>query len=297
MRFLVAALLLSACASAPQPGNTLRDCAECPEMVIVPPGSFVMGSAETDVPRDKDEGPQRTVTIPRAFAVSKFEVTRGQFRRFVTETGHVAAKNCSVWTGTKSERVAEKNWEDVNTPQTDAHPVGCISWEDAQAYIAWLAQKTGKPYRFLSEAEWEYASRAGSAGKYSFGDNESDLCKYGNVGDTTAKEAGGGNWVYADCRDGFGIGSAPVGSFLSNQFGIHDMHGNVWEWVADCGHDSYVGAPLDGSARTDGDCKMRIDRGGGWYNNRGTNRSAERAFYPPNAGSGNIGLRVARNLD
>jgi formylglycine-generating enzyme required for sulfatase activity len=279
-----------------KPGTVFRDCADCPEMVVLPPGMFTMGSADSEAVRDKDEGPQRQVSIARPFAVSKFEVTRGEFGQFIRETGHVAVKECSVWAGTKSERMPEKSWADVNTPQTDAHPVGCISWHDAKAFIAWMSQKAGKPYRMLSEAEWEYAARAGSTGKYSFGDNADDLCKYGNVADTTAKEAGGGNWVYANCRDGFGISSAPVGSFAPNRFGLYDMHGNVWEWVEDCGHDSYVGAPVDGSARTDGECKLRIDRGGGWYNNRGTNRAAERAFFPPTGASGNIGLRLARPL-
>ena len=204
-------------------------------MVVIPAGRFIMGSPETEPVRDRDEGPQREVTIARPFAVSKFEVTRGEFAQFVREAGHVAATNCSVWVGTKSERVLAKSWQDTNYPQKDSHPVACISWNDAKAYVDWIVQKTSKPYRLLSEAEWEYSTRGGSTGKYSFGEDANELCKYGNIADDAAKAAGGlATWTYASCNDGFGIGTAPVGSFRPNQFGLYDMHGNVWEWVEDC---------------------------------------------------------------
>ena len=121
--------------AAQRAGSTFRDCPDCPQMVVVPPGRFIMGSPESEPVRDKDEGPQREVVIRNAFAISKFEVTRGQFRKFVTETGHQGARNCSVLTGTKSERVPAKSWEDTNSPQTDDHPVACISWFDAKAYV------------------------------------------------------------------------------------------------------------------------------------------------------------------
>lgn len=281
----------------PRAGSTFQDCPDCPQMIVIPPGRSVMGSAENEPVRDKDEGPQREIVIDRAFAVSKFEVTRGQFRRFVAATGHQAARNCSVFTGTKSERVETKSWEDINSPQTDDHPVACIAWFDAKAYAGWLATRTGKPYRLLSEAEWEYAARARSATRYSFGDDADQLCTHGNVADDSARDAGGlPTWAYAKCRDGFGIGTAPVGTFKANRFGLHDMHGNVWEWVEDCAHDNYEGAPTDGSAWVTGECRARVDRGGGFYNNRGTNRSSERAFFPPTGNSGNIGLRLAQTL-
>jgi formylglycine-generating enzyme required for sulfatase activity/enamine deaminase RidA (YjgF/YER057c/UK114 family) len=284
--------------AAQRAGSTFRDCPDCPQMVVVPPGRFIMGSPESEPVRDKDEGPQREVVIRNAFAISKFEVTRGQFRKFVTETGHQGARNCSVLTGTKSERVPAKSWEDTNSPQTDDHPVACISWFDAKAYVGWLARKTGKPYRLLSEAEWEYAARAGSAAKYSFGDDADQLCGYANVADDSAREAGGlANWTYVKCRDGYGLNTAPVGSFKPNRFGLHDMHGNVWEWVEDCAHETYDGAPTDATAWVAGDCRGRVDRGGGYYNNRGTNRSSERAFFPPTGNSANIGLRLAQTLE
>lgn len=298
-------VLLASCASSgagvaqnpTTPGSAFRDCADCPEMVVIPAGRFVMGSATSEPVRDMDEGPQREVTIGSPIAVSRFEVTRGQFRQFTQESGYKAAANCSVFTGARSERVATKSWEDTNFPQTDAHPVSCITWLDAKTYVAWIAAKTGKSYRLLTEAEWEFAARAGSAGKYSYGEDANELCAYGNIADDTARAAGGlATWTYSQCQDGFGLGTAPVGTFKPNAFGLHDMHGNVWEWVEDCARDTYQGAPVDGSAYVTPDCPARVDRGGAFYNNRGTNRSAERAFYPPTGNSGNIGFRLARNL-
>ena len=278
-------------------GAAFRDCPTCPEMVVLPPGRFIMGSAETEPVRDKDEGPQREVAIAAPFAVSKFEVTRGQFRAFVQESGHKPAPGCSVFTGTRSERVESKGWEDTNYIQTDAHPVACVSWNDAKAYAGWLAAKTGVGYRLLSEAEWEYAARAGAASKYSFGDDADQLCAHGNIADDAARDAGGlAGWTYAKCRDGFGLATAPVGAFQANAFGLHDMHGNVWEWVEDCHHETYQGGPTDGSAWVTAECKTRVDRGGGLFNNRGTNRAAERALYPPTGTSANIGFRLARGF-
>jgi formylglycine-generating enzyme required for sulfatase activity len=281
----------------PRAGQAFRDCADCPQMVVVPPGGFVMGAPAGEPVGDPDERPQRAVTIAKAFALGRMELTRGEFARFVAATGHQAARNCSVWTGQRTERVADKDWRDPNFVQTDAHPVTCVSWLDAKAYVAWLSAQTGKTYRLATEAEWEYAARAGATGRYSFGENSAELCAHGNIADIDAREAGGApQWTYAECRDGFALTTAPVGSFRANAFGLHDMHGNVWEWVEDCHHPDYAGAPVDGSARVSEGCATRVDRGGGFFNNRGTNRAAERALYPPANNSVNIGLRVARDL-
>ena len=297
-------LMLTSCAAtgptarnAGAVGSVFRDCADCPEMVIVPAGRFVMGTAESDPIRDKDEGPQREVTFASAFAVSKFEVTRGQFRQFVSETGYEALRNCTVFSGARTERVESKGWEDTNFPQTDAHPVSCVSWLDAKAYIAWIAAKTGKPYRLLSEAEWEYAAKAGSTTRYPFGDDANAGCAHGNVADESAREAGGlATWTYVQCRDGFGIATSPVGTFKPNAFGLYDTHGSLWEWVEDCRNDSYQNAPVDGSAWVTGDCTARVDRGGAFYSNQRTNRPSERAFFPHALNSVNVGFRLARNL-
>jgi formylglycine-generating enzyme required for sulfatase activity len=277
--------------------KAFRDCSTCPEMVIVPTGRFLMGSAEDEPVRDKDEGPVREVIIARPFAVATTEVTRGQFAAFVAATGHVAANTCAVRVIEKTERLEGKSWRDPNIVQAATHPVVCVSWNDAKAYVAWLGSKTGKPYRLLSEAEWEYAARAGASTRYAFGDDSKDICRHGNVADASAKAAGmGAAWPYVECDDGFGRTTSPAGSFAANAFGLFDMYGNAWEWVEDCYRDSYRDAPVDGSPVIVPDCKVRIDRGGGWYTNRGTNRPAERASFPPGGASANIGFRVARDL-
>lgn len=266
-------------------------------MVIIPAGNFTMGSPDSETERDRDEGPQHAVSIARPIAVSKFEVTRGEFRRFIRATGYVPGNRCNVWTGTTEERVQGKSWRDHNFAQTDRHPVVCISWDDASAYIAWLSRKTGKPYRFLSEAEWEYAARAGATSRFSFGVNDDELCTYGNVADATARKRGGpANWHYTNCSDGFAMTTAPVGSFAANGFGLHDMHGNVWEWLGDCYRDTYSGAPSDGSTWTGNPCTRRAVRGGGWSYAPKFNRSADRNGDPPRVYGSNLGLRLARTL-
>lgn len=304
---------LSACVShmttvQTRPGSVFRDCVDCPEMVVIPAGRFTMGSPESEAGRRTNEGPQRTVTIAKPFAVSRFEVTRGQYAQFVRQTAHVSGNNCIVWTGSRGgEPVRGKNWQDPNFAQTDNHPVVCITWGDAKAYIAWLNQKTGKAYGFLSEAQWEYSARAGSVTRYWFGDDEDDLCKYANVADLSAQDGGGGtDWKYANCRDGFGTTTAPVGSFLPNPFGLFDMHGNVWEWTQDCYQAGYADAPADGSAWASGECKSRVVRGGSLSAPPHADRSAIRSAGSVEARSDlglvavadfhnfNLGLRITR---
>jgi formylglycine-generating enzyme required for sulfatase activity len=227
MREQVRPYVLSAQAEyALKPKESFRECAkDCPEMVVVPPGEFRMGSG-----MDRTQWPQHTVVFAKAFAVSKYELTFGEWGACV------AYGDC------------DRRDSDFGRGQ---QPVINVSWDDAQRYVSWLVRMTGKPYRLLSEAEWEYAAQAGTQTAYSWGN-----------------EVGKGN---ANCS---GCGSrwdnkqtAPVGSFASNQFGLYDMHGNVWEWVEDCVHDNYQGAPEDGSAWiAGGDCAIRVIRGGGWNN-------------------------------
>ncbi len=151
-----------------------------------------------------------------------------------------------------------------------------INWDDAKAYAAWLSKKTGKTYRLLSEAEWEYAARAGSTTRFSFGNNETDLCRHGNVADRTLKKIYE-NETVANCTDNY-LHTAPVGVYAANRFGLHDMDGNVWEWVEDCWHDNYNGAPSNGSAWTTGNCSRRVLRGGSWVNDPSYLRSASRSW-------------------
>ncbi|MBM3540084.1 MAG: formylglycine-generating enzyme family protein, partial [Alphaproteobacteria bacterium] len=205
------------------PGSSFRDCAECPEMVVVPAGSFTMGSPAGEAGRDADEGPQRVVTIARAFAVGKFEVTFDQWDA------------CTAGGGCDRYRPGDVGWG------RGSRPVINVSWTDAKAYVEWLGRKAGKSYRLLSEAEWEYAARAGTTTAWSCGSSESCLAAAG--------------WHYGNS----GGRTQAVGTKSANAFGLHDMHGNVWEWVEDCWHDSYAGAPSDGSAwTTGGDCGRRV---------------------------------------
>jgi formylglycine-generating enzyme required for sulfatase activity len=175
-------------------------------------------------------------------------------------------------------------------------PVINVSWNDIiREYLPWLSRRTGKTYRLLTEAEWEYAARAGSTTRFHFGDDEKDLCIYGNVADLTAKEKYK-EWTVANCRDGH-VNTAVVGSFRVNGFGLHDMHGNVWEWVQDCFREHYASAPIDGSAVEFEDCANRVVRGGSWIGNPLGVRSASRFLSTPDVRDNWIGFRLVRELN
>ena len=240
-----------------QIGETFRDCATCPEMVVVPAGEFMMGTPEEKIGKwNTDERPQHQVTISRPFAVGKYEVTVEQYAEFVRETKH----------------------EDEGCGEANNHPVACVSWNDTQAYLEWLSMKTGQNYRLLSESEWEYATRAGTTTAYYFG-----------------------SMIYrsqANLENSNIYGTTPVGSYLANAFGLYDMHGNVWEWVEDCWHYDYIGAPADGSAWI-GECDIeRTMRGGSWDNEPEDLRSATRGRGGATfrGSNGLVGFRIARTL-
>ena len=278
------------------PKDTFRECAGCPEMVVVPAGEFMMGSLPSEEGHKSDEGPVRKVSIQRPFAVAKNSVTRGEFAAFVQETGHKTEGGCFTWDGTGWKRQADKSWRSPGFPQDDRHPVVCVNWDDAKAYARWLSDKTGKTYRLLTEREREYATRGVTTAtpqpRYHFGNDAGDLCKYANGGDQTAKKTFP-DWTLVPCEDGF-VYTSPVGSFGPNAFGLHDMHGNVWNWTEDCWN---------------GDCGRRVVRGGAWNNNPQVLRAASRIGYPPQvlrAASGigypadgrssYLGFRVGRTL-
>jgi formylglycine-generating enzyme required for sulfatase activity len=281
----------------PGSGASFRDCPECPEMVVVPAGSFTMGSPLGEQGRDPSEGPQRRVTIARPFAIGKFEVTRGEFAAFVQETGWSVGDRCYTYEGAFGDRTG-RSFRYPGFQQDDRHPVVCINWQEATAYVGWLSRKTGKTYRLLTEAEWEHAARAGTTTLYHFGSKAADLCRYGNVGDLTASARY--RWkttsaTAAICRDGY-VHTAPVGSFLPNALGLYDMHGNVSEWVQDCWNASYIGAPVDGSAWTAGDCGLRGIRGASWYFSPRYQRAANRSATTIVDRGDDRGFRVARTL-
>ena len=266
-------------------GEVFRDCGECPEMVVVPAGSFTMGSPPSEEGRQDDEGPRHRVRISEPFAVGRYEVTRGEYGRFVSATGHSSGDFCWIWDG-EGKRRSGYGWRNPGYSQTDRDPVACVSWKDARSYVGWLGRKTGKGYRLLSESEWEYAARAGTTGPFHTGRTIStDQANYW------------GEKVYGSGRKGvFRRRTVPVGSFAPNGFGLHDMHGNVSEWVEDCWNVSYAGAPADGSAWKSGNCGRRVLRGGSWGNGPRGLRSANRGRIESGFWHYFFGFRVARTL-
>jgi formylglycine-generating enzyme required for sulfatase activity len=280
-----------------KPAEAFKECDVCPEMVVIPAGSFLMGSPDNEPERHKNEGPQRKVTIPKPFAVAKFEVTLDQFRAFVKDADYEAANRCSLRRGERWVEPSGLSWRAPSFHQGSNHPVLCVNWIDAKAYVSWLSRKTGKPYRLLSEAEWEYAARAGTITRFHFGNNQGDLCRFANVPDQTAKDNApvAATWNIVACRDGHAL-TAPVGSFPANAFGLHDMYGNVWEWTEDCYNDSYAGAPSDGGAWKEGNCGRRLLRGGSYSRDHKDSRAAKRQPAPLGASGISFGIRVARTL-
>jgi formylglycine-generating enzyme required for sulfatase activity len=277
-------------------GTVFRDCDDCPELVRVPAGRFKMGSpSDEGVPSgDLDfEGPVHDVSIEYPLAVGKYEVTRGEFRRFVESTGYRPTDKCYIMNESGSwEKQSGRSWLDPGYVQDDSHPVVCVNWVDSRAYIRWLSRRTGKSYRLLSNAEFEYVNRAGSQSRFPWGDGEDTGCRYANVADRTAK-AKYSDWTIFSCDDGY-LNTAPVGRYQPNGFGLFDVSGNVWEWTQDCYHDNYSGAPSDGSAWTSGDCARRPARGASWFNPPASFRVTLRSSGPATAAGSSKGFRLAR---
>jgi formylglycine-generating enzyme required for sulfatase activity len=254
---LLAAAMVGAEAQGLKPGDSFKDCPVCPEMVVVPAGSFAMGSDASS-----DETPIHQVRLARPFAVGRVEVTFAEWDACVADGG------CS-------HKPADQGWG------RELRPVIDVSWDDVtSAYLPWLSRKAGRAYRLPSEAEWEYAARGGSRSVYAWGED---------IGTGRANCDGCGSaW---DNRQ-----TAPAGSFAPNTFGLHDMHGNVWEWTADCYRNSYAAAPANGSARTSPQCRTYVVRGGGWNDRARYLRSAIRYGDPPTYRGVYVGFRVARGL-
>ena len=272
--------------------DVLKSGGRGPEMVVIPAGRFRMGCLSDDGDCSDYETPVHEVRIGRPFALGVREVTREEFGRFVDATGRSMGNWCESWRveGSGSGR----SWRSPGFRQSGRHPVVCESWNDAKAYAAWLSRETGETYRLPSESEWEYAARAGTGTKYHFGNDASRLCRWANCADLTQQEEYS-HRVLTNCRDGH-VHTAPTGSFEANGFGLHDMHGNVQEWVEDCWNGSYAGAPSDGVAWVSGDCAKRVLRGGTW----GTIPRSLRAAYRDRSKTGyrdsGYGFRVARTL-
>ncbi|MCF8184044.1 MAG: SUMF1/EgtB/PvdO family nonheme iron enzyme [Polynucleobacter sp.] len=282
-------------AAIPSAGTAIRDCQDCPTMVTVPGGEYVMGSGREEKLREPDEMPPHRVRVAGPFAVGKFEVTRGEYAAFVRETNREHAPGCHSLSGGRFHKEPEANWLRPGFEQKDDEPVVCVSWEDAEAYAAWLSRKTLKAYRLLSEAEWEYVARAGSQGRRHWTEVEqAAACRYASIADSSAKAVLPGMSLFP-CSDGV-THTAPVGKFPANAFGVHDMLGNAWEWVEDCWNVGYAGAPSTALPRLTGSCTERAFRGGAWNSNPITLRSAYRDRESKNERHDNLGFRVARSL-
>jgi formylglycine-generating enzyme required for sulfatase activity len=272
-------------------------------MVVIAAGRFLMGSPDTEPERSNAEGPRHGVAVQNPFALGRCEVRVAEFRAFVEDTGYRteaerpateggAALGCYGWVTKDSfEQRPEFNWLDPGFKQGDDDPVVCVNWNDGRAYAHWLSLRTGQPYRLPTEAEWEYAARAGSETPFWTGTCvHTDLANYD------------GNYDYNGCGAKTGVyrqQTVPAGGLPANPWGLQEVAGNVYEWVLDCWHDGYQGAPADGSGWGEaggGDCARRVFRGGGWNYNPWTLRSASRYWFTADEAHFYLGLRLARTL-
>jgi len=272
-------------------GSIIQDCPTCPALTVLPTGRFEQGTEAAD--GSAFEKPPHWVMIAHPIALSTNAVTVDEFRAFVAATGR-DMQGCDTYDGTWRHR-AENNWENPGFVQTGSHPVTCASWNDAKAYAAWLSAKTGHSYRLPSASEWEYAARAGGTAAQPWSDDGSGACASANVADQSAASRYPGWSVFA-CNDGY-VQTSPVASFKANSFGLNDMLGNVFQWTEDCWNADYRGAPIDGSARMDGDCAERELRGGSWFSTPAYVRANYRNHFRADYRTSSVGIRVARDVE
>jgi formylglycine-generating enzyme required for sulfatase activity len=315
--WIVAALASAACSA--QEGKVFQDCSECPQMVVIPSGSFMMGSSPDEIQRDLTkvssyagplgilylfgitdhqraagfmayEQPKHSVTIAHAFAMGRYPVTREEFGIFVKETGYQTSPCWLPPTG-RPKPPKRDLWTDPGYPQTDQDPVVCVAWDDAQAYLRWLNLKlhhdTGGPYRLPSEAEWEYAARGGTKSQYWWGD---DVGK-NHLACDGCNTWGPGPLFYMPLQS-----TVPVGTFPPNPFGLYEILGNSADIVEDCWHESYVGAPTDGSAWMSGICQRHTLRGGSWTGPAWAARTTTRSGQFASETASDEGFRVVKNI-
>jgi len=310
-RFFLLATLICGPGAVPAFAEEFQDCPTCPIMIDLPAGTFLMGTAVADRLTDPrtgkpatSDGPQHAVSINSGFAIGKYEVTVEQFAAFVTATGHQTSGPCMEFSPEASFTISEEvDWNKPGFEQSGDSPVGCVSFLDARAYTDWLSDTTGENYRLPTEAEWEYAARAGSTGPYHWGNDRAKACTYANVRSPGAHTISK-RQLESDRTDGFPCDdgsplSSPAGTFQPNDFGLHDVQGNAWEWVEGCNHKDYNGAPTDGSAWLDeidakDGCQFGVIRGGSYLNLVERSTVTVRAGRPQNGGATNMGFRIAR---
>ena len=276
-------------AGPPRPGEIIWDAPQAPELVVLPLGTFVMGSPLSEPGRDSPtvESPQHEVTISQPIAMSRFEVTLAEYRNFVQATNRPVVDECNADLDgdRRFAQTAVANWRNPGFSQSENMPVVCISWEDAAAYASWLSAETGFGYGLPTEAEWEYGARGGSVGPYPWGQTaDHERANYGEEQCCWGLAAGRDEWVY----------TSPVASLPANSFGLFDMHGNAWEWTSDCWTDSY--APEAIRSRDD-DCVKRVIRGGAWDVSPAWMLSATRFWDAPGNSGSCLGFRLVRAIE
>ena len=274
----------------PPPGTVIQDCETCPAFTVLPKGRFKQGSAEASA--TSAVKPLHWVAIQHPIAMATNDVTVAQYGAFVAATGR-NMQGCDVYDG-QWRHQQNSHWQNPGFEQSANHPVTCVSWNDANAYAQWLSAQVGHHYRLPSASEWEYAARAGSNGAQPWGANGSDACLNANVADSSALRRYPG-WVAFGCNDGF-VYTSPVGSFKASAFGLHDMLGNVFQWTEDCWNANYTHAPIDGSARTDGNCAEHELRGGSWFSSPEFVRADYRNHFAADYRASSIGIRLVRDI-
>ena len=273
------------------PGSVIHDCPTCPAMTVLPAGRFKQGATAEESSGSFDK-PLHWVEIGHSFAVSTNTVTLDEFQAFVTATAR-DMQGCDTYDGAW-KHVTTANWQNPGFPQTGSHPVTCVSWNDAQAYADWISSKAGHPYRLPTASEWEYAARAGVESAAPWSTAAADACANANVADQSAAQQYPG-WSVFGCSDGW-VNTAPVGKFKANAFGLNDMLGNVFQWTQDCWKADYTHAPVDGSARSDGDCAERELRGGSWFSSPSYVRSSYRNHFAADYRTSTVGIRLVREV-
>ena len=275
--------------TSPKPNTNLADFGI--DMVRIPAGEFSMGSDDSDKEAFDNEKPKHKVTV-RAFNLAKYEVTRGQYAAFVKDTGRPSGPSCWSYKNGSWVDQSGADWRKPGFAQDDKHPAVCISLTDALAYIEWLNDKTGQVFRLPTEAEWEYAARAGTTTTRYWGDNPDDACEYANVADQTAKQTFS-SWTIHNCTDGYAY-TAPVGSFKPNDFHLYDMLGNAWEWTCSAYQDKYSGDEKKCLSNNDATDRRAV-RGGSWFNEPRDLRSADRDWLGPTRRDFDYGFRLAQD--
>lgn len=298
------AFVISAASGAYAEPTLIQDCETCPTLIVLEPGTFMLGAEQDEGQRWKmlnrmsaNEGPRVEVTIEGPFALGQTEVTRGQFSEFIRETGHKTRQGCFHLTSAGWSVQPKLDWEDPGYDVTDDHPVVCVRRPDALAYIAWLSEKTGQAYRLPSEAEFEYAARAGAARATFWGEDWTTACAYQNGADLTfvPKVPDIPYGQYADCEDGYAF-TSPAGTYQANPWGFYDLTGNASEFTADCYADSHSDMPTDGAAVRKARCRAWVAKGGSWAGFPGLLRPATRLRILATTTGTGFGFRVARSM-